>query len=76
MYKGDKTALEDIDNCSICVVTESGIRKMKFDDDIVSNLVYVNNVSLTYDGKSFVIKKGEYIRYIPIAIVEKMNRLY
>ena len=63
MYKGNKIALEDLRNNTICVKTLDGIRTMQHSDDIYLDLVYVNNIS-TCDQKKFLIHKGEYCRYI------------
>jgi hypothetical protein len=72
MYEGNKIALEDIRNNTICVKTLAGIRQMKYKDDINSNLVYINNMPIN-NQRIFLIHQSEYCRYIDLNINAKLS---
>lgn len=67
-FYGDKKALEQIQNCSICIVTRKGIRNIKnYGDVLGSNLVYVANIPpYGEDYNKHIIRMGEMVNYIPI----------
>ena len=66
MYFGDKIALENLYNNSICVRTDSGIRMLKNMSDLqVENLVYVNNLD---KSENQIITRGTMIRYTPVLV--------
>lgn len=66
-------SLEDIPNNTICVKTTSGIRNMKFEEDIEANLVWVCQVfpvneEIRFSNMNRTISKGTYIRYLDIHV--------
>jgi hypothetical protein len=76
MYKTGLVALEDLENYTVCVKEENGIRKMHKRNDIDEKLVYVCNISLNYhEDKNaeddFIIKKDTPCRYIDMMFVPK-----
>jgi hypothetical protein len=63
---------EDIQNNSVCVLLEKRyIRKMKYDDDIENELVFVSNVPRILEKDNFIIKEHEMCRYKEIIILDK-----
>lgn len=67
MYLGDKIALEDLENHSICAIFEEGIMKNR-DYGIPVYLVYVNQIFpekeyQTPKMKNGIIEKGRMVRY-------------
>lgn len=74
MYFGDKLALEDLKNCSVCVSTDAGIRRIRSEKDLIlKNIVYVENILPTncehLSESSYVISEGDMVRYRPIYII-------
>lgn len=52
MYFGDKIALEELKNHSICVRTDKGIRNIDSEQDaLVENLVFVSNIPTIYEDR-------------------------
>ena len=69
MYFGDKVALDNLQNRSICVRTDNGIRNINNEQDIiVENLVYVENVD-TVESEIITIQKGTMVRYRLVTII-------
>ena len=67
-YLGDKKALEQIKNCSICINSSEGIRNIKnYRDTWEGDLVYVENIPLYGESvNNHIIRMGEMVRYRPI----------
>lgn len=74
-YKSDIT-IEDIRNHSICVKTKSGIRNMKFQEDIECDLVWVNNIipESMLSNRTYTIKEGVYVRYTDVYVSPRSNK--
>jgi hypothetical protein len=64
-WLGHLKALEDIENLSLCIKTDEGIRNINSIDDVTHNMtVLVHNLpTINHDSVKFKIKKGEYVRY-------------
>lgn len=67
MYLGDKVALEDLENNSICAIFEEGILKNR-DYGVPVYLVYVSQIFpeeeyQTLKMKKGIIEKGQMVRY-------------
>ena len=69
MYLGDKIALDDLKNRSICIMLDDGIRNIIDGYDLfIENTVYVENIS--QDGEILkTISKGNMVRYKPVLVV-------
>lgn len=68
MYLGDKVALEELKNNSICILTSDGIRNIVDEYDLMSEpTVYVQNI-MPHGSDRFVVNKGEMVRYKKINI--------
>lgn len=69
-------ALEDIENYSVCVRTDAGIRKIKDYRDIeLGNLVFVHNVSME-DEELKVVHKDIYCRCSAINVCFRGGSLW
>jgi len=74
-YKSGITT-ECIMNHTICVKTKSGIRSMKFQEDIGENLVWVDNIipnNMEVDSGIYLITKGTYVRYTDIYVSPRLD---
>ncbi len=67
------TAKENLQNYSVCVKENDGIRRIHHKNDLQDNLVLVNNIAPYSVGADlYVIKEGDYIRYVDVTVVPKM----
>ena len=57
-------SLDEVNNNSICVLTENGIRKMSESGDINEPLVYVCNIPMIDQHDNDPIEKGRWCRCI------------
>jgi len=70
MYIGDKVALDNLRNRSICVRIDKGIRNITNEYDLaVENLVYVENIATVEQDEIDIITKGSMVRYRPITVI-------
>lgn len=73
MYFGDKEALEELKNYTVCVRTDNGIRNLASEHDImVENLVFVSKLPSIYEGKKIensTIYDGEMVRYRSLEVI-------
>lgn len=72
MFLGDRVALEDLVNHSICVKTDEGIKNISNSYDVITaNLVYVEQIFTLEDQIKGVnvIQKGEMVRYNPAVLI-------
>lgn len=84
MYLGDKVALENLENNSICVIFDEGIMKNR-NYGAPAYLVYVNQIYpeeeyQTPNMKNGIIEKGQMVRYKychkSVGSVEKVNKTH
>lgn len=78
MYYGNKVALENLNNNSVCVSDRDGIRNIRDEYDLVnSNLVFVCNI--VPEGilpNYFFIQEGDMVRYKRIFVAVPSNEIY
>ena len=69
MFLGDRVALEDLRNKSICIRLDDGIRNIIDGYDLfIENTVYVENIS--QDGETLdLISKGNMVRYRHVSVI-------
>lgn len=69
MFLGDRVALEDLRNKSICIRLNDGIRNIVDGYDLfIENTVYVENISQDDDTLD-LISKGSMVRYRPVLVI-------
>ena len=70
MYFGDKVALENLRNHSVCVKVDNGIRNITSEYDIITgSLVYIDNLPELDNPPLGIIDKGRMVRYKPVVLI-------
>jgi len=76
-YFKSEVAAEGIINYTICVKTPAGIRGMRLEEDIETDLVWVSNIipeNRKVDSGIYLITKGTYVRCINIYVSPRSNK--